>query len=314
MGESRLECRLYINALIPSLSFRQGKLAEYPPNRLVWSAHDTLKNWRWGGLKGELEMKQKISIEEMMEAGMHFGHQTFRRNPKMDAYIFDARDGIHLIDLTKTQPLLEQALDFVRGLASEGKQIIFVGTKKQAGPIVKEYAAKCGMPYVDERWMGGLLTNFDTLKKRLKYLREIDERYAKNDFTGMTKKEKADLEKVYRTLQINLGGLRDLRGLPAAIFVASTLQDGIAVREAKKLKLPVVAIVDTNSDPTGITYPIPSNDDAKKALAYILSHMADACQVEDGKPVGAEVTDATIEGAGVKPDLVAKIEEGEDGN
>lgn len=246
-----------------------------------------------------------------MEAGMHFGHQTFRRNPKMDPYIFDARDGIHIIDLTKTEPMLMAALEFAHGLAEEGKQIIFVGTKKQAGPIVKEFAEQCGMPYVDERWMGGLLTNFDTLKKRLKYLREIDERYAKNNFGDMTKKERSELDKVYKTLQISLGGLRDLKGLPAAIFVVSTLQDAIAVREARKLKIPVVAMVDTNSDPSQVDYPIPSNDDAKKAISYVLELMAEACKTSGKAKTEKPAEEAA---AGQEGELVANMEEGENGN
>jgi small subunit ribosomal protein S2 len=260
-------------------------------------------------------MKQKISIEGMMEAGMHFGHQTFRRNPKMDPYIYDARDGIHIIDLTKAQPLLEKALEFANGLAADGKQIIFVGTKKQAGPIVKEFAQACGMPYVDERWMGGLLTNFETLKKRLKYMKEIDERFTKNDFGDMTKKERSDLDKVYKTLQISLGGLRELKGLPAAIFVVSTLQDLIAVREAKKLRIPVIAMVDTNSDPSQIDYPIPSNDDAKKSIAYVLSLMADACKT-DGQPKASKPAEveAAVEVDNETPELATNIEEGENGN
>lgn len=259
-------------------------------------------------------MKQKISIEGMMEAGMHFGHQTFRRNPKMDPYIFDARNGIHIIDLTKTEPMLTRALDFASELAAAGKQIIFVGTKKQAGPIVKEYATMCGMPYVDERWMGGLLTNFETLKKRLKYMREIDEMYAKNDFGNMIKKERAELDKVYKTLQISLGGLRELKTLPAAIFVVSTLQDAIAVREARKLKLPVIAMVDTNSDPSQIDYPIPSNDDAKKAIAYVVGLMAQACQTSQ-QPSATSPQQAEVDQqAGGEPELVANMEEGKNGN
>ncbi|MFA5009922.1 MAG: 30S ribosomal protein S2 [Patescibacteria group bacterium] len=259
-------------------------------------------------------MKQKISIEAMMEAGMHFGHQTFRRNPKMDSYIFEARDGIHLIDLTKTLPLLTSALEFAHELATEGKQIIFVGTKKQAGPIIKQAAEACGMPYVDERWMGGLLTNFDTLKKRLKYMREIDDRFAKNNFDDMTKKERAELDKVYKTLQFSLGGLREMRNLPAAIFVVSTLQDAIAVREAKKLKLPVIAMVDTNSDPSLIDYPIPSNDDAKKAISYVAELVAEACMVSD-RPLatGDQPTDDS-EKAGGEEELAVKVEEGTNGN
>jgi len=261
-------------------------------------------------------MKQKILIEAMMEAGMHFGHQTFRCNPKMAPYIFDARGGIHIIDLTKTEPMLEKAMEFVTELAQGGKQIIFVGTKKQAGPIIKEYAIACGMPYVDGRWMGGLLTNFDTLKKRLKYMREIDERYAKDNFGDMTKKERAELDKVYKSLQVSLGGLRDLHGLPAAIFVASILQDAIAVKEARKLKIPIVAIADTNSDPTTVDYPIPSNDDAKKAIAYVVSALAEAGKVSNKPAKEATVSGEASQDAmtGVEPELIANIGEGTNGN
>lgn len=250
-------------------------------------------------------MKSKISIEGMMEAGMHFGHQTFRRNPKMDPYIFDSRDGIHIIDLTKTEPLLQRALEFIGQLAEEDKQVIFVGTKKQAGPIIKTLATQCGMPYVDERWMGGLLTNYDTLKKRLKYLRELDEKYAKNDFGDMNKKEIAGLNRVYRSLQVSLGGLRELHGLPAAVFVVSTLQDAIAVREARKLHIPVIAIVDTNSDPTQVDYPIPGNDDAKKAIAYVVGLMAEACKVS---PKVKTADTGSVEEASAGPELTTNME------
>ncbi len=256
-------------------------------------------------------MKQKISIEEMMEAGMHFGHQTFRRNPKMDPYIFDARSGIHIIDLTKSLPMLEKALDFVREITAEGKQVLFVGTKKQAGELIKKHASACGMPYVDERWMGGLLTNFETLKKRLKYLRELDEGYAKNDFGDMTKKERVELDRVYKSLNITMGGLREMKNIPAAVFVVSVLQDAIAVREAKKLKLPVVAMVDTNADPTLVSYPIPSNDDAKKAIDYVLGLMEEACFTNK---VATKETKEKKEETSEGMELVANIEEGNDGN
>ena len=257
-------------------------------------------------------MTTKISIEAMMEAGMHFGHQTFRSNPKMAPYIFVAKEGIHIIDLTRTKPMLEAALAFAHDLAQEDKQIIFVGTKKQASAIIKEQALACGMPYVDERWMGGLLTNYDTLKKRLKYLRELDEKYAKNDFGDMTKKEKAGLDRTYKALEVGLGGLRGLKGLPAAIFVASTLQDDIAVREAKKMGIPVVAVVDTNSDPAGIDYPIPSNDDAKKAIAYVVAALSEACKVKHTADKAEGATQASETEA--KPELIANGEEGHSGN
>jgi small subunit ribosomal protein S2 len=209
-------------------------------------------------------------------------------------------------------PMLERALDFVRETASEGKQILFVGTKKQAGVIIKAQATACGMPYVDERWMGGLLTNFDTLKKRLKYLRELDDKYAKNDFGDMTKKERVELDRVYKSLNFTMGGLRDLKALPAAVFVASVLQDAIAVREAKKLKLPVVAMVDTNADPTSVTYPIPSNDDAKKAIDYVVGLIGEACSA--GKVPTKKIEEKKEETTSAEPELVANIEEGNNGN
>lgn len=231
--------------------------------------------------------KEKISVEGMMEAGMHFGHQTFRRNPKMDRFIFDAKSGVHIIDLTKSEPLFNEALKFVDSLTSEGKQIIFVGTKRQAKPLIEKYATACGMPYVADRWLGGLLTNFDTIKKRLKYLRDLDEKYEKDDFSDMTKKEKVGLDQEYAKLQVTLGGLRNLKGIPGAIFVADILQDEIAVREAKKLGVPVIAVVDTNVNPDSVDYQIPGNDDARRAIEYVLSHVTGSCNKvsdESAKP------------------------------
>lgn len=236
-------------------------------------------------------MAGKISVEEMMQAGVHFGHQTHRRNPKMDRYIFGAREGVHIIDLTKTEHMLAEAVEFVKKTADESGQIIFVGTKRQASDLISKYADACGMPYVGERWLGGLLTNYETIKKRLKYLNELDEKYRTGDFAGITKKEKVELDKVYETLNKTLGGLRTLRGIPAAIFVVDILQDKIAVTEAKKLGVPVVAIVDTNTDPDNIDFPIPANDDAKKSIDYVLGQIAGACskaKATTAKPDTAE--------------------------
>lgn len=221
--------------------------------------------------------KNQVSVEGMMEAGLHFGHQTFRRNPKMNEYIFDAKSGVHIIDLTKTEPLLKEAMDFVSKVTSDGRQIMFVGTKRQAGKLISEYATKAGMPYVADRWLGGLLTNFETMKRRLKYMRELDEKYANNDFSDITKKEKVLLDQEYAKLQTALGGLRDLKGIPGALFVADILRDHIAIQEAKKLGIPVVAVVDTNTNPDLVEYPIPGNDDARKAIEYVVSAIASAC-------------------------------------
>ncbi|MFH0905370.1 MAG: 30S ribosomal protein S2 [bacterium] len=229
-------------------------------------------------------MKPQISVEAMMEAGMHFGHQTFRHNPKMDQYIFGVKSGIHIIDLTKTEPLLEAALEFISQMVAEGKSVILVGTKRQAASIVKEQAERARMPYVQNRWLGGILTNFDTVSKRLAHLRQLDERFKKNDFVGVTKKEKVLLDREYKSLISSVGGLQELRTLPGAIFAVDMLKDAIAVREAHKLGIPVVAIVDTNANPDLADYPIPANDDARKAIEYVVKLVADACLA---KPRGA---------------------------
>lgn len=234
--------------------------------------------------------KSQISVEGMMEAGLHFGHQTHRRNPKMNRYIFDAKSGVHIIDLTKTEPLLKEALEFVDRVTAEGKQVVFVGTKRQASQIVSEKANAAGMPFVADRWLGGLFTNFETVKKRLKYMRELDERYATNSFSDITKKEKVLLDQEYAKLQLSLGGLRNLKGLPGAIFVVDILRDEIAVKEAKKLGIPVIAIVDTNVNPDVVDYPIPGNDDARKAIDYVVGALASACN----KVEATEVKQATV--------------------
>lgn len=223
-----------------------------------------------------------------MEAGLHFGHQTHRRNPKMNEFIFDAKSGVHIIDLTKTEPLLRKALDFIGQVTGEGKQIIFVGTKRQASPIISAKAGAAGQPYVADRWLGGLLTNFDTVKKRLKYLRELDERYAANLFEDITKKEKVLLDQEFAKLNLSLGGLRNLKGIPGAIFVIDIIKDGIAVREAMKLGIPVIALVDTNVNPDMVDYPIPGNDDARKAIEYIVEAATQACAA----PAVAEIKPA----------------------
>ncbi|OGB73808.1 30S ribosomal protein S2 [candidate division Kazan bacterium RIFCSPHIGHO2_01_FULL_44_14] len=230
--------------------------------------------------------QSKISVETMMEAGMHFGHQTHRRNPKMDPYIFDVRSGIHIIDLTKTEPLLKSAMEFLKETVKGGRQVIIVGTKRQASALVKAQAEACGMPYVSERWLGGLLTNFETIKKRLKYLNELEIKLAQPDLGEMTKKEKVMLDRQLKALLTSLGGVKHLQGLPGAVFVIDLIKDKIAVKEASKLGIPVVALVDTNANPDTVDYPIPSNDDAKKAIEYVLELVAEACTV---KPVAKAI-------------------------
>ncbi len=223
--------------------------------------------------------KLDVTLEGMMEAGMHFGHQTHRRNPKMNKYIFDIKSGVHIIDLTKTEGLLKAALDFAGSMSKDGKQIIFVGSKRQASELIKRYATACDMPFVSERWLGGIMTNYETIKKRLKYLKELDERFATDNFVGITKKERVLLDQDLKKLDLVLGGLRNLKGLPGALFVVDIIKDHIAVQEAKKLGIPVIAIVDTNVNPDLVDFPIPANDDARKSIEYILERVANACKV-----------------------------------
>lgn len=217
-----------------------------------------------------------VTMKELLEAGVHFGHQTRRWNPKMKEYIFGQRNGIYIIDLQKTIKIFKEALQFLKGMAEEGKTILFVGTKKQAQEIVKEWATKCECPYVNQRWLGGLLTNFQVVRGGIDRLIELEEMREDGRWELLSKKEQSRLEKVYRKLQKNVGGLKNLTELPGALFVIDASKETIAISEAKKLKIPIVAIVDTNGDPEGIDYPIPGNDDAVRAIELFTSKVAEA--------------------------------------
>lgn len=212
-----------------------------------------------------------VTLEQMLEAGVHFGHQTFRWNPKMKQFIFDARDGVHIIDLTKTEQKLKEALDFTAKLAKQGELLLLVSTKRQASEIIKNLAKDNKLPYVTDRWPGGLLTNFLTMKNRINYLKQLREKVATNSFGDMTKKEIGLLEKELANLEESFGGLDNLNKLPGAIFVVDVLREKIAVKEAIKLGIPIIAMVDTNADPSGIDYVIPANDDAKNGI-ILISH------------------------------------------
>lgn len=217
-----------------------------------------------------------VTMKELLEAGVHFGHQTRRWNPKMKEYIFGQRNGIYIIDLQKTIKIFKEALQFLKNMAEEGKTILFVGTKKQAQEIVKEWATKCECPYVNQRWLGGLLTNFQVVRGGIDRLIELEEMREDGRWELLSKKEQSRLEKVYRKLQKNVGGLKNLTELPGALFVIDASKETIAISEAKKLKIPIVAIVDTNGDPEGIDYPIPGNDDAVRAIELFASKVAEA--------------------------------------
>ena len=217
-----------------------------------------------------------ITMKQLLEAGVHFGHHTRRWNPKMAEYIFTERNGIYIIDLQKTVKKLEEAYMFVRDIAAEGGEILFVGTKKQAQDSVKEEAIRCGMPYVNARWLGGMLTNFNTIQKRIKRLAQLKTMEADGTFDLLPKKEVTKLNLEIEKLEKFMGGITEMRKQPAAMFIVDPRKERIAVLEAKKLGIPIVAIVDTNCDPDEVDYVIPGNDDAIRAVKLIAGAMADA--------------------------------------
>jgi small subunit ribosomal protein S2 len=217
-----------------------------------------------------------ITMKELLEAGVHFGHQTKRWNPKMKPYIFGARNGIYIIDLQKTVRLFKNAYNYVVDSARAGETMLFVGTKKQAQDAVAEEASRCGMYYVNQRWLGGMLTNFSTVKQSIDRLKKLDVMFADGSIEAYTKKEALQLEKERQKLEKTLGGIKGMGKLPGMLFVIDPKNEEIAVAEAKKLGIPVVAIVDTNCDPDSIDYVIPGNDDAIRAIRLLTSKMADA--------------------------------------
>lgn len=217
-----------------------------------------------------------ISMKQLLEAGVHFGHQTRRWNPKMASYIFTDRNGIYIIDLQKTVRKVEEAYNFAKQLSAEGDNILFVGTKKQAQEAVREEAERCGMFYVNQRWLGGMLTNFQTIRKRIDRLHELEKMEADGTLEVLPKKEVAELMHEKEKLQKFLGGIKDMRRLPAALFIIDPRKERIAVAEARKLGIPIVAIVDTNCDPDEVDYVIPGNDDAIRAVRLLTGKMAEA--------------------------------------
>ena len=217
-----------------------------------------------------------VSMRQMLEAGVHFGHQTRFWSPKMGPYIFGARNKIHIINLEKTLPMYRDAVNFLGSVAAARGKILFVGTKRQAGRVVREEAIRCNSPYVDHRWLGGMLTNFKTVKNSIARLVELDEMGASGANRGLTKKESLMLERERTKLDRSLSGIRDMKGLPDALFVIDVDHERIAVSEAKKLGIPVVGVCDTNSSPDGIDYPIPGNDDAIRAIRLYLRGASDA--------------------------------------
>lgn len=264
------------------------------------------------------EIMAVISMKQLLEAGVHFGHQTRRWNPKMAPYIFTERNGIYIIDLQKTVKLIEAAYDFVRETAANDGTILFVGTKKQAQDSIKEEALRCGMYYINNRWLGGTLTNFTTIKKRVQRLEQLGKMEENGQFDVLTKKEVAKLRLEKEKLEKNLGGIREMKQLPSALFVVDPRKEHIAVSEAKRLGIPVVAIVDTNCDPDDADYVIPGNDDAIRAVKLIAETLSNAViegrQGEDALAILTQKTEEPAESeeqAEVKEESTAAVEEQE---
>ena len=232
-----------------------------------------------------------LTMKELLEAGVHFGHQTKRWNPKMQKYIFGERNGIYIIDLQKTLKKFREAYGFVRDLAAGGGTVLFIGTKKQAQETVFEEASRCSMYYVNQRWLGGTLTNFTTIRKSINHLKRLEDMRDTGEFERVTKKEAAGLDRERGKLEKSLFGIKQMEGLPSAVYIIDPRKERIAVAEAQKLQIPIIAIVDTNCDPSGIDYPIPGNDDAFRAIRLITSRIADA--VVEGRGVSAKVSAET---------------------
>jgi small subunit ribosomal protein S2 len=261
-------------------------------------------------------------MKQLLEAGVHFGHQTRRWNPKMKPYIYGARNGIYIVDLQQTVQMFEKAYQFIVRTVSQGEEILFVGTKRQAQAVIEEEAIRCAMPHVNHRWLGGTLTNFKVIRTSVEHLKKIEEMAADGKLDLLPKKEVIRIQREYAKLERNVGGIKNMERLPGALFVVDPNQEEIAVREARKSKVPVVAIVDTNCEPDLVDYIIPGNDDAIKAIRLFTTKMAEACmegkemhqkllRVEPEVAAGASVSDVAAEG---KPrpkverlkDLVAK--------
>ena len=235
----------------------------------------------------------EITMRDMLAAGVHFGHQTRYWNPKMSPYIFGSRNSIHVINLERTMPALEESLAYVRSLAARKKKILFVGTKRAAAKVIREQAERVGMPYVDQRWLGGMLTNYKTIRQSIRRLTDLEEQAEAGTLELLTKKEALQKRRLMAKLERSLGGIKEMGGLPDALFVVDVEFERIAISEANKLAIPVVGVVDTNSDPEGVDYVIPGNDDAIRAVRLYVTAVADA--ILEGKNQGSEDVSVSID-------------------
>ena len=249
-----------------------------------------------------------VTMKSLLESGVHFEHQVKRWDPRMSKYIFGSRNGIHIIDLQKTIAAIKESYEAVRKIAASGKSVLFVGTKKQAQQAIQKEAERCGQFYVNNRWLGGMLTNFSTIKKSLQRLKKIEKMEVDGTFENLTKKEVAGLQKEKAKLEKNLGGIKEMKELPGAIFVIDTHKEAIAVAEARRMGIPVVAVVDTNSNPEGIDYPIPGNDDAIRAITLFTSIIANAV-MEANNEEGLKIIENLGDEDDVQTDAAVKRED-----
>ena len=249
-----------------------------------------------------------VTMKNLLESGVHFGHQTKRWDPHMKKFIFAERNGIHIIDLQKTIASIKEAYEVVRKNVHDGKTVLFVGTKKQAQQAVEREAKRCGMFYINNRWLGGMLTNFTTIKKSILRLKKIEKMEVDGTFESLTKKEVSKLVKEKDKLEKNLGGIKDMNGLPGVIFIIDTRKEGIAVAEAKRIGIPIIAVVDTNCNPEGITYPIPGNDDAIRAITLFTQIIANAV-IEADNEIGLEVIETLQEESETETEINSETED-----
>ena len=251
-------------------------------------------------------MPDTATIKQLLEAGAHFGHQTGRWNPRMKQYIFTKRNGIHIIDLEKTAVMLDQACDFIRDVITEGKTVLFVGTKKQAQESVEEEARRCEMYYVNQRWLGGMLTNFSTIQARIDQLVRMEDQHSRGEFGRLTKKEILKISEKIEKMNRQMGGFKEMTTLPGTIFIIDPTKERIAIAEARRMGVPIVAIVDTNCNPDDVDYPIPANDDAIRAIKLICNKIAEA--VLEGKSGLDQVQTALAEETDIRSEEGEEVE------
>lgn len=252
-------------------------------------------------------MAKSLELKELLEAGAHFGHQTHKWNPKMKPYVFGERNGIYIIDLQQTVPMAQKAYEFIRKTASSGKSVLFVGTKRQASETVRKSAENCGAFHVTNRWLGGMLTNYKTIAQSIDKLRKVEKMKENGDYKLLTKKEQSKIEKEVIKLERNLGGIKNMRKLPGAVFVVDPNNERIAVKEANNLGIPVIAITDTNCDPEGVDFIVPGNDDAIRSITIFLDYFASAV-AEGSKGVKREATGEAAKDVDLEKEILEKYE------